>query len=118
MKSVLSHRSRWPQQPLGEQDWIKDTKEALNFGNHKGAVQLHDLLKKLVMDNNVQCLAPPLPLDMRASIPEFSLLPSTSKCRTPSTNVVILPQKNNYYMTKAGSGSWDCRLTAELTPIH
>jgi hypothetical protein len=95
MKSVLSHRSRWPQQPLDEQDWIKDTKEALNFGNHKGAVQLHDLLKKLVTDNIVQCLALPLPLDTIASILEFSLLPSTSKRRTPSTNVVRSPQKTN-----------------------
>ena len=36
MKRILTHGSKWPLQPLDEEDRIKDVAEALNFGNHKG----------------------------------------------------------------------------------
>jgi hypothetical protein len=51
MKQVLGHESKWPLQPLDEDDRIKDVKEALLFGNHKGAVKQQDLLVKLVTDD-------------------------------------------------------------------
>ncbi len=51
MKQVLTHGSKWPLQPLNEDDRIKDVKEALVFGNHKGAVKQQDLLVKLVTDD-------------------------------------------------------------------
>jgi len=36
MKRILTHGSKWPLQPLDEEDRIKVVAEALNFGNHKG----------------------------------------------------------------------------------
>jgi hypothetical protein len=53
MKRVLTHGSRWPLQPLSEENQIKDFKDALIFGNHKDTVQQQDLLRKLVTDNIV-----------------------------------------------------------------
>ena len=48
MKQVLTHGSKWPLQPLDEDDRKKDVEEALLFGIHKGAVKQQDLL---VADN-------------------------------------------------------------------
>jgi hypothetical protein len=50
-------------------------KEALQFGNHKGADQQHDLFKKLVEDDVDQGFALPLPLDKIASVPGVLLAP-------------------------------------------
>jgi hypothetical protein len=55
------HGLRWPLQPPDKLDWIKDIKEAFNFGKHKGTVQQNDLLQKLMTDNVIQGLALPLP---------------------------------------------------------
>ena len=63
MKQVLKQRSKWPLQPLDEEDRVKDVEEALVFGNHKGAIQQQDLLKKLVTGNVIRGFALPLPLD-------------------------------------------------------
>jgi hypothetical protein len=35
MKRILTHGSKWPLQPLDEENRTKDVKDALNFGNHK-----------------------------------------------------------------------------------
>jgi len=51
MKQFLTHGSKWPLQPLGKVDRIKDVEEALIFGNHKGTVKQQDLLVKLVTDD-------------------------------------------------------------------
>ena len=51
MKQVLTNGSKWPLQPLNKENQIKDVEEALVFGNHKGAVQQQDLLRKLVTDD-------------------------------------------------------------------
>ena len=51
MKQVLKNGSKWPLQPLDEDDRIKDVEEALIFGNHKGTVKQQDLLVKLVTDD-------------------------------------------------------------------
>jgi hypothetical protein len=40
---------------LDPSDRISDPKEALSFGNHKGASNNHELLKKLV--ENILCMA-------------------------------------------------------------
>ena len=69
MKRDLEQGSKWPLQPLDEEIRAKDVEEALVFGNHKGAIQQQDLLKKLVTDNVVRGFALPLPLDKITQIP-------------------------------------------------
>ncbi len=86
MKQVLTHGSKWPLQPLDEDDRIKDVEKALVFGNHKGAVKQQDLLVKLVTNDVIRGFALPLPLDKIAQIPGVLLAPLTSKRRIPSTN--------------------------------
>ena len=94
MRSVLSHRSRWPLQPLNEQDWIKNVKVALKFGNHKGLVQQQDLLKKLVADNIVHGFVLPLPLDKIASITAVLLAPLNIQAQnTINKRSKIIPPK-------------------------
>jgi hypothetical protein len=86
-KSVLSLGPKWPLKSLNEQDWIKDAKEALEFGNHKGAIRQQDHLKKLVTDDIIQGLLSRF-LSAKPHISQkSSLLPSISKHRTPSTNM-------------------------------
>ena len=75
MKQVLTHGSKWPLQPLDEDDRIKDVEEALLFGNHKGTVKQQDLLVKLVTGNVIRGFALPLPLDIIAQIPGVLLAP-------------------------------------------
>ena len=62
MKRILTHGSKWPLQPLNKEDRIKDVGEALNFGNHKGAIKQQELLEKLVTNDVIRCFAIPLPL--------------------------------------------------------
>ena len=75
MKQVLKNGSKWPLQPLDEDDRIKDVEEALVFGNHKGAVKQQDLLVKLVTDDVIRGFALPLPLDKITQIPGVLLAP-------------------------------------------
>jgi len=75
MKQVLTHGPKWPLQPLDEDDRIKDVKEALVFGNHKGTVKQQDLLVKLVTDDVIRGFTLPLPLEKIAQIPGVLLAP-------------------------------------------
>ena len=88
MKQVLTHGSKWPLEPLDKDDRIKDVKEALVFGNHKGAVKQQDLLVKLVTDDTIQGFALPLPLDKIAQIPRCS-------SQHPSTEYHQQTRQNN-----------------------
>ncbi len=75
MKQVFTNVSKRPLQPLNKENRIKDVEEALIFGNHKGAVQQQDLLRKLVTGNVVQGFTLLLPLDKIAQIPGVLLAP-------------------------------------------
>ena len=75
MKQVLAHGSKWPLQPLDEDDRIKDVKEALIFGNHKSTVKQKDFLVKLVTDDVIRGFTLPFPLDKIAQIPRVLLAP-------------------------------------------
>ena len=75
MKQVLTHGSKWPLQPLDEDDKIKDFEEALVFGNQNGTVKQQDLLEKLVTDDVIQGFALPLPLDKITQIQGVLLAP-------------------------------------------
>jgi hypothetical protein len=75
MKRVLEQGSKWPLQPLDEEDRVEDIEEALVFGNHKGAIQQQDLLKKSVTDDVIRGFALPLLLDKITQIPGVLLAP-------------------------------------------
>jgi hypothetical protein len=51
MKSILKNGSQWPTKPILEEERIGNVKEALEFGNHKGAKSQLELLLKLVSNN-------------------------------------------------------------------
>ena len=48
MKNILENGSAWPLKKLGESKRETDMKEALSFGNHKGAVRNPIFLRKLI----------------------------------------------------------------------
>ena len=75
MKRILMHGSKWPLQPLDEENRIKDVEDALNFGNHKGANKQQELLEKLVTDDVTRGFAIPLPLSKIIQIPGILLAP-------------------------------------------
>jgi hypothetical protein len=51
MDRLLIEGSKWPLTELSKSDRISDLTNALQFGNHKGASQKPDLLKKLISDD-------------------------------------------------------------------
>ena len=51
MERLLIEGSKWPLLELSEEDRIADLLEALQFGNHKGASERPELLKKLISDD-------------------------------------------------------------------
>jgi hypothetical protein len=53
MKIILLEGSTWPLLPLGKSDHLKDINNALEFGNHKGAVKQKELLFMLVNNDVV-----------------------------------------------------------------
>ncbi len=62
MSRILTHGSEWPLEPINDECRLADVREALIFGNHKGASVKPDLLLQL-MSKDVHfgyCL--PLPL--------------------------------------------------------
>jgi hypothetical protein len=75
MKRILTHGSKWPLQPLDEENRIKDVEDTLNFGNHKGANKQQELLEKLVTDDVTRGFAIPLPLSKIIQIPGILLAP-------------------------------------------
>jgi hypothetical protein len=75
MKRILTHGSKWPLQPINEENRIKDVEDALNFGNHKGTNKQQELLEKLVTDNVIRGFAIPFPLSKITQIPGILLAP-------------------------------------------
>ena len=53
MKIILLEGSTWPLLPLDEAERLKDIDDALEFGNHKGAVNQKELLLTLVNEDVV-----------------------------------------------------------------
>jgi hypothetical protein len=75
MSRILTHSSEWPLEPLNNKCRLADVREALIFGNHKGASMKPDLLLQL-MSKDVQfsyCL--PLPLAKAEKIPGILIAP-------------------------------------------
>ncbi len=88
MKAVLSHGSIWPLAPLRKDKKIKDVKEALQFGNHKGAEQQQDLLMKLEKENVDQGFC--TPASRQQNCFHARQLPSPFECPTPKTIIRYL----------------------------
>jgi hypothetical protein len=63
METILLNGSMWPLKPIDNDNGLCDIDDTLAFGNHKGALQQHNLLLKLIQNNVEQGFALPLPLD-------------------------------------------------------
>jgi hypothetical protein len=62
MKDFLEEGSIWALAKLSEEEQRKDIEDALAFGNHKGASQKPELLKKLVGKDVKYGYSLPIPL--------------------------------------------------------
>ena len=62
MTQILQHGSKWPLEPLNKDSQRADVKEALAFGNHKGALLQPELLLALVSKDVHYGYCLPLPL--------------------------------------------------------
>ncbi len=69
MKSILKNGSQWLTKPILEEEQIGDVKEALEFGNHKGAKSQPEILLKLVSNDVIYGQAIALPLDKVIQLP-------------------------------------------------
>ncbi len=74
-KSLLDGGSSWPLSTITEEQRIKDVEEALEFTNHKGAINNYDLLKSLIDDDVIHGYILPLPLSKLQRIPGVLLAP-------------------------------------------
>lgn len=75
MSRILTHGLEWPLEPINDECRLADVREALSFGNHKGASTKPDLLLQL-MSKDVHfgyCL--PLPLAKAEKIPGVLIAP-------------------------------------------
>eukprot|EP00985_Skeletonema_marinoi_P002393 scaffold1000_cov66-Skeletonema_marinoi.AAC.3 len=75
MRDILNNGSAWPLQELDNDIRLKDLREAIQFGNHKGATQQPDLLYKLVSKDVMHGYALPLPLEKIERIPGALMAP-------------------------------------------
>jgi hypothetical protein len=84
MEHLLINGSEWPLEEISERDRIADLTEALQFGNHKGASQKHNLLKKLISDNICHGYGLVISREIISHLPNACLAPmSITKQFTP-----------------------------------
>jgi hypothetical protein len=101
MKRVLKQGSKWPLQPLDEEDRVRNLEKSLVFGNHKGAIQQQNLLKT---DDLVRGFALPFPLDKITQIPGVLLVPLNIQVQnTINERGTIIPQNR---LTHNQSWKW------------
>ena len=74
MSRILTHGSEWPLAPINEECRLVDVREALIFGNHKGASTKPDLLLQLMSKDVHFSYCLPLPLAKAKKFQAFSLL--------------------------------------------
>ena len=75
MKAFLEEGSKWPLESISKEARKKDVKDTLAFGNHKGASQQPELLKKLVSKDVKYGYSLPLPLSSVRLIPGLCMAP-------------------------------------------
>ena len=75
MSTILTNGSDWPLAQIDEDMRLRDVKEALAFGNHKGASLQPDLLLELVGKDVHFGYSLPLPLNKATQIPGILIAP-------------------------------------------
>ena len=75
MRDILLNGSDWPMEELNEEKRVADVKEALAFGNHKGASAKPELLQKLVSKDIKYGYALVVPLSKFERIPGALMAP-------------------------------------------
>ena len=75
MKTVLEVGSDWPMDDLDSDGKSADVMEALEFGNHKGAIENPELLKKLVSKDITHGYGLVLPLSKVHRTPGLLMAP-------------------------------------------
>jgi hypothetical protein len=75
MEEILTRGSKWPLDDISEEDRESDLKEALTFGNHKGASSKPEVLKKLVNKDIKYGYSLPIPLDSVTKIKGLEMAP-------------------------------------------
>jgi len=75
MTTILTNGSDWPLAQIDEDSRLRDVKEALAFGNHKGASLQPDLLLELVGKDVHFGYSLPLPLNKATQIPGILIAP-------------------------------------------
>jgi hypothetical protein len=75
MENILKNGSKWPLEEISKEDRASDLKEALIFGNHKGASSKSDLLKKLISKDVKFGYSLPIPLKSVMQIKGLEMAP-------------------------------------------
>ena len=104
IKNLLTEGSTWPLSPIDEHDRLLDIDDALAFGNHKGANQQPELLRKLINDDVTRGFALPLPLYKIKKIPGVLIAPLNIQLqKTINERGEIIPKNR---MTHDQSWKW------------
>jgi hypothetical protein len=75
MSRILTHGLEWPLEPINNECRLADVREALIFGNHKGASMKPDLLLQLMLKDVHFGYCLPLPLAKAEKIPGILIAP-------------------------------------------
>jgi hypothetical protein len=75
MEAILKNGSKWPLEELSEESRTSDLRDALAFGNHKGASKKPDLLLKLIGKDVKYGYSVPIPLESVTRIPGLEMAP-------------------------------------------
>jgi hypothetical protein len=75
MSQILTNGLEWPLEPLDKDSRLADVREALIFGNHKGASMQPDLLLHLMLKDIHFGYCPPLPLAKAKKILDILIAP-------------------------------------------
>jgi hypothetical protein len=75
MESILVNGSQWPLKEISKEDRVADLREALTFGNHKGASSKPELLQELISGNAKHGYGLVLPWNKIDRIPHACIAP-------------------------------------------
>jgi hypothetical protein len=112
MECLLIKGSKWPLTELSKRDRIEDLNKALQFGNHKGALQKPELLKKLISNDIKFGYGLVVPRGKIAQLPNACLAPMNIITSSPSTQTVRLWARRGSPTTKVSNGNLVCQLTS------
>ncbi len=120
MKQILTHGLHWPLDDLPEEQRIANIYEAIKFGNHKGATNDPDLLRKLVEKDVKYSYCIPLPLRKAKLIPKLLFAPMNIQHQNTTidkTGEIINKERlthNQSYKWSGSGTSVNSRIVKEL----